>query len=58
MVSAPHQCPGIERIVCNRFLPSKENDPHCLCVSVVVSPASSTIGVGNATTGVMIAAIR
>ena len=33
MVSSQHQCPGVEGKVCNRFLPSKENDRHRLCVT-------------------------
>ena len=33
MVSSPRQCPGVEGKVCGRFLPSKELDPHRLCVS-------------------------
>ena len=30
MVSSPSKCPGVEAKVCNRSLPSKENDPHHL----------------------------
>ena len=33
MVSSPRQCPGVEGMVCNRFLPSKENNTPCLCVT-------------------------
>ena len=32
MVSSPRKCPGVEGKVCGRFLPSKEHDPHRLCV--------------------------
>ena len=28
MVPSPHKCPGVEGKVCNRFLPTKDNDPH------------------------------
>ena len=33
MMISPHQCPGVEGKVCTRFLTSKENIPHRLCVS-------------------------
>ena len=33
MVSSPRQFPGIEGKICNYFLPSKEDGPHCLCVA-------------------------
>ena len=33
MVSSLRQCPGVEGNVCYHFLPSKENDPHHLCVA-------------------------
>ena len=33
MVSSSCQCPGVEGKVCNRILPSKDNDPHHLCCS-------------------------
>ena len=33
MVSSARQCPGVEGKVCDRVLPSMENDPHRLCVS-------------------------
>ena len=33
MVSSPCQCPGVEGKVCNRFLPSEENNPHRLCIA-------------------------
>ena len=57
MVSSLRQCPGVEGKVCNRFLPSKENIPIICVCPVVVSPASVTIGVRNATTGLMITAV-
>ena len=31
MVPSPCQFPGVAGKMCNRFLPSKENDPHRLC---------------------------
>ena len=33
MVSSPQQCCGMEGKVYGQFLPSKEHDPHRLCVS-------------------------
>ena len=33
MVSSPRKCLGVEGKVCNQFLPSKENNPQCLCVA-------------------------
>ena len=41
MVSLPHQCPGVEGKVCNRFLPAKGNDPHHLCTSCCGKTCSS-----------------
>ena len=32
MVNSPRQCPGDSDRVCNRFLPSRDNNPHLLCV--------------------------
>ena len=32
MVPLPHKCPGMEGKVCGHFLPSKDHDPHRLCM--------------------------
>ena len=33
MVPSPRQCLGHSGKVCNRFLPSRDSDPYCLCTS-------------------------
>ena len=38
MVLSPRQCLGVERRVCERFLPPKEHNPHCLCIACIGKP--------------------
>ena len=41
MVSSLCKCPGVEDKVCNYFLPSKQNDPHRLCVACCGKPCKN-----------------